>query len=127
MAKLLSATLILLAATTAIEVRSAHAQSGVYTFRMVNNTSYIMYIKLFSKSRNWVWPAGDNVYVLADRNEYSMRISCRVGEKVCYGGFWLTGNEYWGVGRDGRQGCTGCCITCGTYSEDYWSGWELVD
>jgi hypothetical protein len=71
-------------------------------------------LQLYSQNRPWVWPSSNRVYLFPDSKKYSINISCRKNEKICYGA-WLSGNTrtYWGVGYKGRQGCRGCCYICG--------------
>ena len=71
-------------------------------------------LQLYSQNRPWVWPSSNRVYLLPDSQRYSINISCRKNEKICYGA-WLANNTrtYWGVGYRGRQSCRGCCYICG--------------
>lgn len=80
-------------------VRSAHHEAISLTF--------------YSDDRDHAWPGGDQVYILSDRQRYRYPISCRTGEKICYGA-WVRGrpDTYWGVGKDRRFGCSNCCYIC---------------
>src|SRR5262245_63921635 len=97
----------------------AQAQ-GVVTFRFTNNAAYTIYVKMFAQSRSWVWPSASSHYILDDNSEKSARLSCIVGEKICFGGSYRTDDTplYWGVGYRGNQACTGCCLICGTSGQD---------
>jgi hypothetical protein len=74
----------------------------------------VVSLEFYSQDRNYSWPGGGEVYILDDYDTHSYNLECRSGEKICLGA-WVRGHsdEYWGVGRDDREGCTGCCYTCG--------------
>lgn len=79
-----------------------------------SNYKYKAEVKFFSRTRNAVWPSDGRVFPFNDYGQYTIKLRCNVGEQICYGA-WPTGTSggtYWGVGRDGKQGCTGCCRTC---------------
>jgi hypothetical protein len=91
----------------------AEAQSEM-TFRFQSEYKYKAQVKFYSQDRKgFEWPGGGKVYTLDDSDVHSIKLRCLGGEKVCYAG-WVTGNSklYWGVGADGKQGCSGCCFTC---------------
>jgi hypothetical protein len=48
---------------------------------------------------------------LEDSKAHVTRIRCWEGEKICYGA-WTDGNASWGVGRNNKHDCKGCCVTC---------------
>jgi hypothetical protein len=75
---------------------------------------YIVHLNFHSQDRDNEWPGGDQIYTLKDSEFHTFRLSCTPGEKICYGA-GRSGNYsiYWGAGVDGRQGCEGCCMTCG--------------
>lgn len=76
---------------------------------------YRVQFKLFSQSRNHVWPGVDQAWGLDDNTFHTSRISCVGGEKICYGA-WPTGGGggvHWGVGPDDSYSCTSCCAVCG--------------
>lgn len=89
------------------------AKAEELTFRFRSDYPYTVHLKLFSKSRNHVWPNSSEVWVLDDYNEHNLPITCNYGEKICYGA-WPAGDPstYWGVGRNGTDGCDDCCSTC---------------
>lgn len=75
----------------------------------------VVSVEFYSKTRRGhVWPGNQNVYLLKDDAEHSFRLSCRGGEKICYGA-WVRNrtHSYWGVGYNSRYGCEDCCYTCG--------------
>jgi hypothetical protein len=126
MIKSITALLVAIVVGAAMAPAPARAQDGVITFTFTNNTSYRVYVKMFSQARPWTWPSPTESWALNDNAPHSMRLSCIVGEKICYGGFWTDGH-YWGVGRDGKQSCDDCCLTCGTFEENRGANWNLVD
>lgn len=70
-------------------------------------------VKLFDKTNSLVWPDASHVYVVGSGGTFQQTISCRRGANVCYGAQTDPSNgTYWGVGIDGRQGCSTCCFTC---------------
>lgn len=91
----------LAANTLVIEVRSLHANTVELSF--------------YSQSFNRAWPGGSRVYPLADSEFHTYRLNCQPSERICYGA-WVSGDSssYWGVGNGGEQGCTDCCMTCGS-------------
>jgi hypothetical protein len=125
------AAAIVLALLVVIGTGSApvRAQEGVVTFRLTNNAAYTIYVKMFSQTRSWVWPSANTSYILDDRTERSARLSCRVGEKICFGGSYRADDTpiYWGVGFGGTKACADCCLRCGTLAADVWHAWDLVE
>ena len=89
------------------------AKAGNFTFLMKSRYPYKVSVAFYSKSRGHVWPGVRKGYVLADSKVHEFNLSCRYGEKICYGA-WVTGNtrKYWGVGFRGYKGCRGCCYRC---------------
>lgn len=83
------------------------------TWRFRAFDRYQVDVKVWSKSRNNVWPSASTVWTLKDFKVHSLSITCVEGEKVCYGAF-VRGNSsrYWGVGANGKLGCSSCCFTC---------------
>jgi hypothetical protein len=106
----------------------ARADEGQVTFRIQNNAPYTVNVKLFSDTRkNWQWPTSSTHWTLDDGKLHELTVSCRVGEKVCYGGWYANEKTYWGVGFEGRQSCTDCCLTCGTVGENVNHSYDLND
>jgi hypothetical protein len=79
-----------------------------------NRSGRRLELQLYSADRNWVWPSANRVYLLPGSKRYTIDISCKKNEKICYGA-WLESNTrtYWGVGYRGKQSCRGCCYICG--------------
>lgn len=80
------------------------------TFILHNADKYKLGVKFFSQTRNNVWPAANKQYILVRSDTY--RLSCKPGEKICFGAWRDYQTIYWGVGR-GKEGCANCCIICG--------------
>jgi hypothetical protein len=105
------------------------AQQGVVTFKFTNNAPFIIYARMFSQSRSgFVWPATGH-FVLNDGVERSARLSCLVGERICFGAAYSTDGtgKYWGAGYKGVEACTGCCLRCGTTDADVSATWNLIE
>ncbi len=92
---------------------SAWADSTmVWKFR--SDHSNIVDVELYSQDADHVWPGGDKVYSLNDDKVRDIAISCRDGEKICYGA-WVRGqaSTYWGTGPQNKRRCDDCCSVCG--------------
>lgn len=90
------------------------AEAAKFNWRWKNRSGETVHVELYSQARNHVWPGNGRVWVVPpDHVSYSNPITCRRGEKICYGA-WVAGNPdlYWGVGKDDRQRCTNCCYRC---------------
>jgi hypothetical protein len=83
-------------------------------WQVKSNYQYRVQIAFYSRERNHEWPGNGQAWDLNDYNNHSYTLSCRRGEKICFGA-WVTGNanKYWGVGFGGKQGCSTCCFYCG--------------
>jgi hypothetical protein len=91
---------------------AASAAEMVWPFK--NTTSYDVDVQFYAPDRSWVWPQPGRVFFVRPRGKDRFRVSCRRGERVCFGA-WIRGHRsgsYWGAGPDARYGCTGCCYTC---------------
>jgi hypothetical protein len=90
------------------------ASSAEVTFQMQNNHPNAVEVELYSQDRaDYVWPGNGEVYILDDGETKTMPISCKEGEKICYGA-WIQGDKqtYWGVGPGNGETCDDCCYTC---------------
>jgi hypothetical protein len=128
--KLATAILFALFLTVGIGTDPAPAQDGVVTFKFTNLARNTIFMKMFSEDRRgYQWPGPNRHYILDDRLQRDARLSCLVGEKICYGGGYNTSDSsrFWGVGYRGNKGCEGCCLICGTYGQEVFSAWDLVD
>ena len=129
MRKLAAAFVLGLVLVVGAGTAPAPAQNGVATFTFTNNAAHTIFIKIYGPGRRWVWPGPNRHFVLDDRTPRDARIACRVGEKVCYGGSYTANDRprYWGVGYTGTRGCQGCCLTCGTASQNVSYHWSLTE
>lgn len=105
--------LLILAMALAFVSTSGVSQAQQLTFEIVNDSGRDIQIEFYSEDRNHAWPGGNQAYNLPRAKDNSWTISCRRGEKVCYGG-WVKGNSnvYWGVGLNRKQRCQTCCFIC---------------
>ena len=89
-------------------------RSNSFTALVRNLDRYAVELSFYANQRNNAWPGGNQIFPLRDSQYHEYSLSCVRGEKICYGA-WRSGNSniYWGVGLGGRQGCQGCCATCG--------------
>lgn len=90
------------------------AEAGSLLWRFESKHPNVVNVELYSDTRRGhVWPGNNRVYVLDDYSVKTINISCRNGEKVCYGA-WVKNrsNLYWGVGYKNRNRCSNCCYTC---------------
>lgn len=102
----------LLFAVVAIIPVSTKADTMEWT--ITNNHPNSVLLEFYSQNYSRAWPGGNEAYVLNDSLPHTYLLNCYPGEKICYGA-WVNGSggkTYWGVGRNGRQGCTGCCYIC---------------
>ena len=89
------------------------------TWRIRSFHPYTAQLEFYSQDRKGlVWPGRGQVYALRDSSFHTYSLECNPGERICWGA-WDTGSgsPYWGVGRNSRHGCTGCCWTCGRKGE----------
>ena len=90
------------------------AEAGSLLWRFESQHPNVVNVELYSDTRRGhVWPGNNRVYVLDDYSVKTINISCRNGEKICYGA-WVKNrsNLYWGVGYKNRNRCSSCCWTC---------------
>ncbi len=97
----------------AIALAPTVALSENLTFRIKSEHENVVSLEFYSQSRNHVWPGNSKVYILDDYGTHTYNLSCRSGEKVCYGA-WVRNrtSTYWGVGYNDRHGCESCCWIC---------------
>ena len=86
-------------------------------FQIKNNHANAVSLSFYSqRDKSRTWPTDGKVYILRHSETQNYRLSCDVGETICYGA-WVNGsllNPYWGAGYGGKQPCTNCCLTCST-------------
>lgn len=89
------------------------ADAANLTFVVRNSHPNAVEVELYSQVRNHVWPGGGEIYLLDDGESKEIAISCRKGEKICYGA-WVSGDvdTYWGTGPRNGKRCSACCYTC---------------
>ncbi len=89
------------------------AQAGSLTFNIKSNHENVVSVEFYSEDRNIAWPGDGKVYVIDDYQVHSYSLSCRNGEKICYGAWVRNRNtQYWGVGYNNTRSCEHCCWTC---------------
>ena len=94
------------------EIAHAKWREKTVTFVITNNDKYRLSLRFFKKTGSGgVWPGSGKNYVLSSSETYNL--GCKSGDKVCYGAWRDHQTIYWGVGRDGREGCENCCMSCG--------------
>jgi hypothetical protein len=93
----------------------AAARAGQMIWTVTSRVVVQVELAFFSESRDNAWPGNGRAF---DINDYMPRrylLTCISGETICYGA-WPSGavsKVFWGVGRDNRQACEGCCGVCG--------------
>ncbi|MDP2356616.1 MAG: hypothetical protein Q8M31_11230 [Beijerinckiaceae bacterium] len=91
---------------------AAAQQTLIFVVR--NETNSVINYKLWSQSRNIVWPGANTMYSTDFKGDQrSNRISCIQGESICYGA-WFRNNPkiVWGAGTTGKGRCADCCYIC---------------
>lgn len=92
---------------------SKRKRKSTFTFFSRDFSGEVIYLRFFSQNRNWVWPGGSNVFVLLpDGVQRYVRLRCKRGEKICYGGQTQSGSKFYGVGINGNFSCAACCYFC---------------
>lgn len=109
----LKRTLLALGVALLMPVATMAAAEEI-TFKINNDYNKDIQIEFYSQDRNHAWPGGNQAYNLNSGDSNSYRLSCRSGEKICYGA-WVKGDArtYWGVGLNGKYSCDACCQVCG--------------
>jgi len=89
------------------------AKAENFTWLVKSKYPYKVSVAFYSRHRKYSWPGGTKVWVISDSATHEYTLSCRLGEKVCFGA-WVRGNKrrWWGVGYRGKRGCRKCCYTC---------------
>jgi len=98
-------------------ILSGASRAESLTFHLTNESDALdLAVEFYSVGTDRAWPGGDDVYVLEYvEGEGTYRLDCIAGEKICVGAWDYDGFEpevYWGVGRNGTEGCEGCCAIC---------------
>lgn len=103
------------AAPIALHTHEATTPTPYMVWRVRSDYRYTVSLAFFSQDRRGhYWPGNDQAWILNDSRVHEYHISCRTGERICYGA-WPKGNprkSYWGVGFGGQQRCSRCCQLC---------------
>lgn len=85
------------------------------SWTFTSNHPSIVQLEFYSQSRNAAWPGGGMAYEIDDWKAHTYHLTCRTGEKICYGA-WVKNDSstYWGAGMDDEFGCSNCCRICAT-------------
>jgi hypothetical protein len=89
--------------------------SPVLTFRLTDDCDdgQDIYWKLFSDTRDWTWPTGEEVYRSPGLGYDDLRaITCEPDEWICFGAENESGGLVYGVGIDYSAECDDCCYPC---------------
>jgi serine/threonine protein kinase len=90
-------------------------KSPTVEFKIVNNTSGTVNVSFFDGSdRTQIDPVPGRFYIHNGNRTQTYQVSCTAGQSVCYGAS-VQGSglqAFWGLGRDGKQPCSGCCMSC---------------
>jgi hypothetical protein len=92
---------------------ASSAGAGDMTWPIENRAPYEVELQFYSRDRDALWPGANRVWYVRPGQIINPTLRCQDGEYICYGA-WPTGNSttFWGVGRNGRQGCQSCCFNC---------------
>ncbi|MGE0845543.1 MAG: hypothetical protein AB7L41_04685 [Flavobacteriaceae bacterium] len=107
-----------IAVTAALAIAAAAQTCAAFadslTFSIRNRHQYAVELEFYSQDRDHVWPGGGQVYILRDEDVHEFSLTCRSGERICYGA-WVSNDTdtFWGVGFDNTESCERCCATCG--------------
>lgn len=103
------------------------AEKGVITFRITSSSIYSVWLAFYSHSRDYTWPDSNEYLQISDSVEHNYKVRCEIGETVCFGAFWDTLGKQWGVGKDDKLKCKGCCLVCDREEANVFHRWELTD
>jgi hypothetical protein len=108
----------LLMGTALLFSLSSTARAETMEWTVTNGYGYQLQLSFFSQYRSAEWPGQGDAYELNDSAPRTYSLSCRTGEKICYGA-WVNGGDRngryksWGVGATNEHDCTDCCAICG--------------
>ena len=85
----------------------------VMTWSFKSTPPDTVYLQLYGQENKNVWPAPDKSFKLDGRMARKTKITCSLGEQICYGA-WTDSNKSWGVGKNNykRGDCKDCCVPC---------------
>lgn len=85
------------------------------TWVIKNSVNGVVSLRFFDRTTGAVWPSGTTSWSLDPGERRTYKLSCNEGSKICLGaGLSSDPSAFWGVGVDNRNGCEGCCHTCGS-------------
>jgi WD40 repeat protein len=99
------------------QMRMAPALSPTVEFTVANRTGSTVGVAFFDgTNRQRIDPPEGRIYLQDGNSERNYRIDCTPGQSVCYGASKREPglSPFWGTGRDGKENCKGCCLTCPT-------------
>ncbi len=108
-------TAMILATGLASLILTESSSAAEMTWIVQSEYPYKVQIEFYSQNYSRSWPGNGRAWGLDDDAEHRFTLSCRVGEKICYGA-WETGGgngRAWGVGPDDENSCNHCCHVCG--------------
>jgi hypothetical protein len=91
-----------------------------WQFEKTCSDGYTAYLKLYDRDSGAIWPDGSTSWTLKPGDRMSQTIRCSEGNKICVGAANNADDTlgYWGIGIGHFLGCTDCCRTCGTSSDE---------
>ncbi len=70
-------------------------------YQVGNNDNYV----------DGVDPAWEGLILEEYGQEYSVKIECDNGQRVCFGA-WSASGWYWGCSENCEEACDACCVSC---------------
>jgi len=90
------------------------ASADTMTWKFRNQSEETLFTQLYSRERGQVWPSQSEAWHVDPTGIfYEQPISCVAGEYVCYGAWNRDKRLSWGLGPEGKGGCSDCCYHCG--------------
>jgi len=70
-------------------------------------------VRFFDRNSTRVWPNSSEVYVIGPGGSATFDIECDRDHLICFGAETdPPSGIFWGVGLDGAEGCSECCVVC---------------
>lgn len=93
----------------------AEKASRLLEVKIKSEDSYPVQLAFWNEDRTLSWPGGNKAYLIKDSEFHTFRLSCKPGQKICFGAWRSAHTGYsWGVGFGAKEGCSDCCMKCGT-------------
>lgn len=91
------------------------AQPSV-SFTFSNSVGLRVGIRFYDGSKRQQIDPEQGQHALSIGKTQTYKVPCQSGVNICFGawGEREAFQPFWGVGRNGDQACTGCCLTCGS-------------